>query len=45
MILPRKLDFILSRTVYNNIDGPLLGSMLGCFGQVYMIEGNSDYEY
>jgi len=25
-------------TVYNNIDGQPLGTMLGCFGQVYLIE-------
>ena len=24
-------------TVYNNIDGQPLGTMLGCFGQVYLI--------
>jgi len=32
-------------TVYNNIDGQPLGTMLGCFGQVYLIEGISDSEY
>ena len=40
-------DFFLFSlgTVYNNIDGQPLGTMLGCFGQVYLIDGISDTQY
>ena len=32
-------------SVYNNIDGQPFGVIMECFGQAYLIDGFSDFEY